>query len=67
MNGRHLPGSPPYSAAGRLLWLEARDQAISRRLHDLTRERTKNRDEALRLRCQLTARERAEYESATRR
>ena len=66
MNCRHLPGSPTHSAAVRLLWLEARDQAISRRLHDLTRERTMNRDEALHLRCQLTVQERAEYESAQR-
>lgn len=46
----------------RLRWLESRDQVISAQLHELTRQRTRNREEALRLRVSMTAPEIEEYE-----
>lgn len=55
-----LTGCSPRPA--RLLWLENRDAVISSTLHELTRQRTRNKEEATRLRISMTPEERAEYE-----
>lgn len=46
----------------RLLYLETRDREISAVQHELQRQRTKNREEATRLRIDMTSEERRLYD-----
>jgi hypothetical protein len=61
MNHDDLYG--PANRAARLLFLEQRDVVISSQLHELTRQRVKNREEATRLRLSLTGDEAREYDT----
>ena len=52
-----------FSLPARLSWLEQRDLEISDQLHELTRQRERNRDEALRLRVSMTHEDLKSYEA----
>jgi hypothetical protein len=52
-----------FSLSARLLWLEQRDLEISVQLHELTWQRERNRDEALRLRVSMTHEDLKSYEA----
>lgn len=51
------------SRAEWLLWLECEDDRLSRKLHELTRERQRYQEEARSLRMALTAEDRALYDT----